>query len=971
MSKRLLVLLVFSLSPLLVSCGSDSGGTDPDPSVPTSLTVSPETLTLEALGATAQFSATVRDQHGQVMAGATVSWASDDPAVLSIDGTSGLATAVAVGTTTVRATAGTVTASAAATVEQVATQAQAALEAEQVEPGGQTQASLTVADANGNPIPSTAVSWTSSDPGVAEVDDQGVVSALSPGLAYLKGTHEALSDSVLLSVSWALDGEQIAVTTDAAGEVAIFSDLEGGTHFQVGVEDDLGQPLEGATVEYGEVGGKAFFAIRSPGGQHAPAFLYGDVETLRDFGDPFAMAQSYELYRHPLDTGPQPTVGNAIRVEITLPSITSAQIAAIQNALVMATFLFDRGQYEIGLDGVYRGRMCLDWEEIAQLLTDRLTSIPGWMDLVITFIRDGVPTSFDPAPVAGEADVYFSAGDLVGGLTAEDLLAAKIELLGEMLLESTNDRKVEVQWEFGETGPASHQALGVLTILTNDGYCAGGAPASLVAIQDTVKGAPGSTREAGVIAYDEYDYPVTGVDIWFEINEGSGSLAGLPTQGGSVQTDTQGRATVDWTLPEALGTYELRAWVVDDELVATEVYAVVAEASTVDPVPTDLAAGNTHTCALTPDNIAYCWGRNGEGEVGNGESGAMAYVATPAPVEIAPGTLVSLSVGESHSCGLAADGTAYCWGQNDDTETGAGDRYVPVTTPQEVSVPAGLKFISVSPGSIHTCGLATNQQAYCWGSNEQGQLGDPTATEPRQTASPVSGSHIFESVVSGGVHSCGLTSDGTAWCWGDNRYGQIDADTSGSKIRPEPVMVPNQPGGLQYLVAGWYHTCGVTWDGSAYCWGWTQYGQIGSMTVPEGVAPPTQVELGSGIQQLAAGGNHTCAIGSDGLSYCWGNNSNGQLGDGTKWNQHTPTLVSTDNPFVLLSVGAFHTCGLTDSGEAWCWGDGAKWQLGYGDFDPFTEDPDRLVPELVAGGHTFGRPAASLSVSLDRWPRRP
>ena len=116
---------------------------------------------------------------------------------------------------------------------------------------------------------------------------------------------------------------------------------------------------------------------------------------------------------------------------------------------------------------------------------------------------------------------------------------------------------------------------------------------------------------------------------------------------------------------------------------------------------------------------------------------------------------------------------------------------------------------------------------------------------------------------------------------------------------------------------------------------------------------------------------HGSAGERDGSARCWGQNHHGQLGDGTKWAQNTPTLVSTDNPFVILSVGAHHTCGLTEAGEAWCWGDGGNWQLGYGEFDPFSEDPDRLVPELVAGGHTFGRPAASLSVSLDRWPRRP
>jgi len=236
---------VFSLVSILVliSCGSDSGGTtgpDPDPSIPTSITVSPANVTLDAIGATAQFSAVVRDQDGKTMPGTSVSWSSTSSSVLSIDSSSGLATAVAVGDASVSAISGTVSGSATATVQQVPTLVQLSLATDQIPPGSTTQATLTALDAGGHTIPSPDIVWETGNPRIATVGDQGKVTAVSPGLVHIKGSVGGLSDSTRLSVSSALDEDQLTTLTGATGEAAVFTTLGGGTHFQLLVEDGFG-----------------------------------------------------------------------------------------------------------------------------------------------------------------------------------------------------------------------------------------------------------------------------------------------------------------------------------------------------------------------------------------------------------------------------------------------------------------------------------------------------------------------------------------------------------------------------------------------------------------------------------------------------------------------------------------------------------------------------------------------------------
>jgi hypothetical protein len=952
--------------------------------VATTIDLTPAGDTLDALGATTQLSATVRDQFGQVIPGATVSWASDDAAIASVDASSGIVTAVAPGEATIRAASGPAQGMATIRVHQVAVSARVSLEEWIIQPDSTTLVTIQAFDANSHEIPSEElrnreIAWASSDPEVAEVwwnfgeGPPYLLTGGAPGLTLIRGEVDGVNDTQLLSVAWSSSsGMGVTFRTDTRGEGAVWTNLEGGYHIQILVQDEMGQPIPDARVNYAEEE-KVFLRAEGPGDRFAPAFLWTEVEGLEDHGEPYS-PPTIPTPGHPGGLSEASWFAGGLRIVITIPSVEFARLSRIQDAYKLETFLYQYLPVEFGLQGPSRGRICMTWSELVEFQRVRFQDDWTFVGAVMRLVRESSPSYFDPDPVPGEAVIYYSDPGILNSLTGGDLLAQKIELLGAMLDESATDREVEVEWDLSNSGrPAGVGAPSVLHVRTNDLNCGGGLPEELLPIQDTIRGSPSSTHWVGVLAYGPFGLPVPDLNIAFGIQEGHGSIAGLTPTGTWRATDEDGRAEVEWTLPEDPGIYEMKAWVLGTDLPETTIYGIVEESSptTLDPTPTDLAAGNTHTCALTPDNTAYCWGRGADGELGNGASGAGAHRPTPFEVDVDAGTLVALSVGESHSCGLAADGTAYCWGQNQYHETGAGERWFPVTTPQQVSVPNGLKFQSISPGSTHTCGLDKDGQAYCWGSNDQGQLGDGVTTDPRGTAAPVAGDRTYIVVASGGIHACGLDEAGKAWCWGDNRYGQLDPDASDVEVRMEPDTMLAQPAPFVDLVAGWYHTCGLTADRTAYCWGWNIYGQLGTGTNEPQVSPLEPVTLGSGLQQLDAGGGHTCAIGSDGLTYCWGRNENGQVGNGTKMARYSPTLVSGGHTFAVLSVGAFHTCGLTPEGKAWCWGDGANWQLGYGDFDPFSEDPDRLVPTEVAGGLVFGRPASAPAVSWNPAPGGP
>jgi alpha-tubulin suppressor-like RCC1 family protein len=208
-----------------------------------------------------------------------------------------------------------------------------------------------------------------------------------------------------------------------------------------------------------------------------------------------------------------------------------------------------------------------------------------------------------------------------------------------------------------------------------------------------------------------------------------------------------------------------------------------------------------------------------------------------------PSAQHSLAVGSDHTCALLNDGTARCWGYNGYGALGDG------TTTQRlapVAVSGISSAVALTAGENHTCALLANGTARCWGSNYAGQLGDGTTTE-RSTPVAVSGLSGAVALTAGGAHTCALLANGTARCWGDNNNGQLgDGTTTG---RLTPVAVQGGHGALLSLVSGpaALHTCAVTADGTALCWGFNYYGQLGNGTTTNSSSPV----LVSGLSGIA------------------------------------------------------------------------------------------------------------------------
>lgn len=287
---------------------------------------------------------------------------------------------------------------------------------------------------------------------------------------------------------------------------------------------------------------------------------------------------------------------------------------------------------------------------------------------------------------------------------------------------------------------------------------------------------------------------------------------------------------------------------------------------------------------------------------------------------------------------------AYAWGSNGAGEIGDGTATPSRNAPTAVA--GGRSFTQVAAGYNHTCGLTSAGTAYCWGSNTEGELGDNTTTK-RDVPAAVAGDRVFAQITAGSEYTCGLTSAGNAFCWGSNYIGQLGNNTSGAGAK---LLTPTAvAGGLVFtqIVAGDDHTCGITRAGASYCWGRNTEGELGDRTTMDRHVP-TAVAGGKAFTQIAAGYDHTCGLTSAGAAYCWGRNTQGEVGDNTTTSRDVPTVVAGARIFTRIAGGSEHTCGLASAGKAYCWGFNYDGQLG-----DSTRDNIRLVPTSVAGGLAF------------------
>jgi alpha-tubulin suppressor-like RCC1 family protein len=349
-----------------------------------------------------------------------------------------------------------------------------------------------------------------------------------------------------------------------------------------------------------------------------------------------------------------------------------------------------------------------------------------------------------------------------------------------------------------------------------------------------------------------------------------------------------------------------------------------------------VSTGETHACGRTAASVVYCWGDNYRGALGDGTTARDRATA----VLVTGGVRFALiAVGSAHNCGLNTASVAYCWGGNQLGEIGDG-----TTTDRSTPVPVAgdLSFAAVSAGSLHSCGVTAAGAAYCWGQNIYGQLGDGTTTD-RASPALVAGGVTFVAVSTGYSHTCGVTAAGAAYCWGSALSGEL-GDGTATFRRTTPVLVA---GGLSFTAvsAGARYTCGVTDAHTAYCWGDDQFGEIGDGVTPNGGhSTPTLVAGGLSFAAVSAGRLHTCGVTVAGAAYCWGAREFGQLGDGaTTGSQQcydgdlglvdcsvVPVPVAGGLTFAAVSTGNASACGVTTEGAAYCWGANNAGQLGDG-----------------------------------------
>jgi len=303
--------------------------------------------------------------------------------------------------------------------------------------------------------------------------------------------------------------------------------------------------------------------------------------------------------------------------------------------------------------------------------------------------------------------------------------------------------------------------------------------------------------------------------------------------------------------------------------------------------------------------------------------------------------LAAISAGGSHTCGLFVGGNAYCWGANSAGQLGDGtsdDRVNPI------AVSGGHTFTAISAGSAHSCGLTASGQVYCWGLNNFGQLGDGTNVQ-HDIPVMVAGGHFFTAISAGLDHTCGLTLAGDAYCWGGNEYGLLGNLTNDDSNVPIAVVSPDT---FTTISAGYEHTCALDLTGEAFCWGRNQFGQLGiGIGDPDKHrTAPDRVNGGLTFTKIATGGDHTCAVTTAGDAYCWGLGDLGQLGNGSTVDQGIPTLVAGGHVFTDVSAGTDHSCAVATAGPH-CWGYNFFGQLGD------VSNIDRNTPVIVSGGHAL------------------
>lgn len=329
-----------------------------------------------------------------------------------------------------------------------------------------------------------------------------------------------------------------------------------------------------------------------------------------------------------------------------------------------------------------------------------------------------------------------------------------------------------------------------------------------------------------------------------------------------------------------------------------------------------VVASSLFSCAIHDSGALFCWG----------DRSKIAYGTQLTGMQLRPSRIGSdsdwdqIDLGNGHTCGLR-DGALYCFGLNNYGQCGDGTTQTPRTA--AVRVGTASDWTAIALGGFHTCGLRGGA-IYCWGDNELGAVGDGTQ-QNRSLPTQVGTATDWTAIAAGGLRTCGLRAGGALYCWGWN-----DEDGVHDGSTP-PLLVPTQVGSLtgwtQVATSG-THTCAIR-AGELWCWQFNDKGQLGDTTLTNRV-DPVRVGVASDWSEVSVGSSHTCGRRA-GVLYCWGDDSQGQYGNGTTsaTPTKTPVQIGVATDWTALSLGFGYSCGYRN-GAAYCWGRNSQAQLGDG-----------------------------------------
>ena len=857
-----------ALAAGVIGCGSEKGPTEPAIPPVASVQVTPAFDTLTALGQTHQLAAVAKDASGTPISGKTFTWASSAPSVVSVDAATGLATAVANGDAKITATVGDKSGQAALTVEQqVATVTVTPPTASLTAIGATQQFAAVAKDANNNPVAGAVFLWLSANHNVATIDAAGLATATGPGSVTITAAARGIPGTAALAVAQAATklGFSVPPTNATAGQAmspAVQVEIrDAGGGMVSGARDAVTLVLEtnpasgtlSGTKTVNAVGGVATFSglsVDKAGTGYTLVALSGALASATSAGfdiGPSAPAK--------LGFTAQPSTATA-GVAIS-PAVQIAVQDQFGNTVSSATVLLTVAIGDNPGGGALSG-------------TPTVSAVNGVATFNNLSISKAASRYTLSAVAAGLAGATSAAFDISPGPAASLAIVVQPRTT-QGAQPITPGVQVAIQDAFANTVTSATNAI-TLAIATNpgggrlSGTTTTNAVSGIATFADLTIDRPGTGYTLAATAANLAGVTSAAFDIrlvFARVSAGRSHACGVTSAGAAYCWGGNGYGQL------GNGT--------------TNVYGEGSPVLVLGGLSfATLSAGDVHTCGLTTGGAAYCWGDNSAGQLGTGTT-----MSSSSPVLVSGGlSFATVSTGNLHTCGVTSAGAAYCWGYNSNGQLGDGTTSIR-TSP--VPIGKGLSFAAVSAGGSHTCGVTSTGAAYCWGNNANGQLGDGTTI---QRTSPVAVlfSPSFATVSAGFAHTCGVTSAGAgrqAYCWGSNIDGQLGDGTTTQRTSPVVVV-----GVLSFAAVNGvsFHTCTVTSAGAAYCWGDNSYGQLGDGTTTQRTSPVVVLGVLS-FAAISAGDLHTCGVTSAGAAYCWGYNSSGQLGDGTFATNYVPVRV--------------------------------------------------------------------------------